>query len=167
MQEDIKTHRSSTTFKEKVVGNNPNNNKIVTSKYTKYTFIPLNIYHQLSKISTLFFFITLILICIPAISPFEPWTYLIAFLIVIGISMVKDGIEDYKRHKNDKKINEAECEIFIIENEEIKMKIKSIKDIDKGDWLYIKKEEEIIRFFFSFFSSSLLMPMLILFIFDF
>lgn len=81
-------------------------NKIVTSKYTLASFLPLNLYRQFSKYSNVFFFVTLMLLLIPAVSPFPPYAYLTAFLIVIGISIFKDGIEDIIRHKQDRHANE-------------------------------------------------------------
>ncbi|ELQ75254.1 P-type ATPase [Trachipleistophora hominis] len=81
-------------------------NKIVTSKYTLASFLPLNLYRQFSKYSNVFFFVTLMLLLIPAVSPFPPYAYLTAFLIVVGISIFKDGIEDLIRHKQDKHANE-------------------------------------------------------------
>ncbi|KRH94461.1 HAD ATPase, P-type, family IC [Pseudoloma neurophilia] len=81
-------------------------NKTKTSKYTPVTFFPLNLYRQFSKYSNVFFFITLMLLITPSISPFPPYAYLTAFMIVMGISILKDGIEDFIRHRSDKKANE-------------------------------------------------------------
>lgn len=114
-------------------------NRTVSSKYTAVNFLPLNLYHQLSKHSTLFFFVTLILLCIPAISPFAPWPYMLAFLIVVGISMAKDGIEDYRRHVSDRAVNEAECCV-------LRNKIRTliaVEDLSKGDLLCASKHGEI------------------------
>ncbi|KAI5149374.1 phospholipid-transporting ATPase [Enteropsectra breve] len=144
-------------------------NRIVSSKYTILNFLPLNLYHQFSKPSTIFFLITLILLFIPAISPFEPWSYLIAFMIVVGISMIKDALEDYKRHVSDRQINNMECTIIRTSgdnraennaprheeqrnaeainegalNEQDGLKRVKVEDIKNGDWLLVSKNEEI------------------------
>ncbi|KAI5169771.1 phospholipid-translocating ATPase [Pancytospora epiphaga] len=115
-------------------------NKISSSRYNLINFIPLNIFHQLSKYSTLFFFFTFILLCIPAISPFSPWPYFLAFLIVVGISMIKDGIEDYRRHTNDREINMATCKIV---NRENRLEEKFVMDLEEGEYIYLVKHDEV------------------------
>ena len=87
-------------------------NRIISSRYTAMNFLPKNILLQLSKTSNLFFFTTLILLCLPEISPFEPYSFAFAFCIVVGISMIKDGIEDYRRHLEDHKMNSKQTHIY-------------------------------------------------------
>ncbi|KAF7683536.1 putative phospholipid-transporting ATPase [Astathelohania contejeani] len=119
-------------------------NKITTSKYTPFTFIPLNTYHQFSKYNNLFFFITLILLTIPSISPFTPYTYLLAFGCVFFISMVKDGMEDYRRHKQDKKINhQLVWTTRLTADGKIELVEKYVEDICKGDYIFVMNDQEI------------------------
>ncbi|KAM0680583.1 hypothetical protein GINT2_001271 [Glugoides intestinalis] len=123
-------------------------NKIITSKYTLLTFLPLNFFHQVSKASTFFFFITLILLCIPKISPFEPYTYILAFVIIVGISMIKDAMEDYKRHKDDEKINKTIVKtVELLEVEEGNPKFiileKYCMELKKGDFILAENGKEI------------------------
>lgn len=91
-------------------------NKTVTSKYTPITFLPLNLFRQFSKYSNVFFFVTVMLLIIPSVSPFPPYAYLTAFLIVIGISIIKDGLEDFLRHISDKKANERIIHKIMVKN---------------------------------------------------
>ncbi|ORD94357.1 P-type ATPase, partial [Enterospora canceri] len=130
-----------------------NSNRIVSSRYTFYNFIPKNIIHQLSKTSTLFFSITLVLLCIPSISPFEPYSYGLAFSVVIGTSMIKDAIEDYKRHQEDNEANSKEVHRLKIPNRsslnpiENNTSIKAEEDVvcvekcGKGDLLVVYENE--------------------------
>lgn len=118
-------------------------NRIITSKYTLITFLPLNTYHQLCKPSNVFFLVTLILLTIPAISPFSPFSYLLAFAIVMGTSMVKDAVEDYKRHKQDEEINKKLTYQAKIENNELKIKEVFVEDLSAGDFIYIYKNQEV------------------------
>ncbi|KAL6121753.1 P-type ATPase [Nucleospora cyclopteri] len=119
-------------------------NKIVSSRYTFMNFLPTNTFHQLSKPSTCFFTVTLILLCIPSISPFEPYSYALAFVIVVGTSMIKDAMEDFKRHKEDAKINTEKCYrvdresiINSTENNLIKSKI-DVQNVKTGDFLILE-----------------------------
>ncbi|EJW01263.1 HAD ATPase, P-type, family IC [Edhazardia aedis USNM 41457] len=84
-------------------------NKIRTTKYTAISFVPLNLYHQFTKVNNIFFLITLIMLCIPSVSPFTPFSYLIAFSIIMMVSMIKDATEDLRRRNIDKQINERIC----------------------------------------------------------
>ncbi|EEQ82013.1 hypothetical protein NCER_101354 [Vairimorpha ceranae BRL01] len=118
-------------------------NKIITSKYNKYTFFFVNMYHQLSKPSNLFFLLTMILLTIPTISPFNPYTYLLAFALVTGTSMIKDGIEDFKRHKEDKKVNTKPVTVAYIENNTIINKDIYVEDLKKGDFVILKGNEDV------------------------
>lgn len=121
-------------------------NIVSTSKYTLFTFFPLNMAYQLSKGPTFFFFVTLILISIPSISPFEPWTYLIAFGIVVGVSMIKDAMEDYKRHQDDGVINNTMVRVLERAGDSASkfvVKEKACMDLQKGDWLLAERDKEL------------------------
>lgn len=122
---------------------NKKENKIITSKYNKYTFFFVNMYHQLSKPSNMFFLLTLILISIPPISPFNPYAYLLAFCLVTGISMIKDGIEDYRRHKQDRIMNKKPVQIVKCENDIISMEEIFVENLEKGNFVFLKNNEEI------------------------
>lgn len=81
-------------------------NKISTSKYTVYDFLPKNLFEQFSKPSNFYFLIIGLLQILPAISNSDnlPTIYLPLFVIVM-ISMIKDCFEDLKRHNSDKDEN--------------------------------------------------------------
>lgn len=96
-------------------------NSISTSKYTVITFFPKNLFEQFSKLSNFYFlvkknyliFLTLnffqiigVLQVFPDITNTDgqPLIYLPLF-VIIGISMVKDFMEDYKRWTSDKQEN--------------------------------------------------------------
>ncbi|KAK6089773.1 hypothetical protein P3W45_001275 [Vairimorpha bombi] len=118
-------------------------NRITTSKYNKYSFFFVNMYHQLSKPSNLFFLLTLILLTIPKISPFNPYTYLLAFALVTGTSMIKDGFEDYKRHIQDKKVNTRPINIAYIKDDVIINKEIFVEDLKKGSFVILKGDEDV------------------------
>lgn len=74
-------------------------NKIVTSRYNGFTFVPLNLMKQYSQMANLYFLILTVMECIPAISDAGGYPVL-AFPLsfVVGLSMIKDIYEDYNRH---------------------------------------------------------------------
>lgn len=118
-------------------------NKIITSKYNKYTFFPLNAYHQVSKPSNMFFLLTLVLLAFPQISPFNPYTYFLAFCLVTGTSMIKDGVEDYRKHKQDDIINHKKSYTVQVENGECVLKEINVEDLDVGDFVVVEENSDI------------------------
>ncbi|KAL0480091.1 phospholipid-transporting ATPase [Acrasis kona] len=80
-------------------------NYIRSTKYTWWNFVPLNILGQFRRISNLYFLITMIITLIPTISPINPYTTILPLLLILCITMVKDGIEDLQRYASDRKSN--------------------------------------------------------------
>jgi magnesium-transporting ATPase (P-type) len=89
------------------------NNIVTTSMYNWYSFLPVNLFQQLSKAANIYFIIITILqtIKVVSISGGEP-TMLPPLVLVIACSMFKDGYEDYCRHVEDATENNAICTRF-------------------------------------------------------
>jgi phospholipid-transporting ATPase len=114
------------------------NNKISTAKYHIASFLVFNLIEQFSKPANLYFFIIGLLQLVPAISISDgkPTMYL-PLVIVITISMVKDFIEDLKRHKSDRDENNRHIEVL----SQAGFVKRRAKDILVGDIIKIKKNE--------------------------
>lgn len=144
METTEKENQNITYFK---IGQSPprssHSNKITTKKYTFLTFVPFNFFDQLKKGPTLVFFITLILLCIPSISPFEPYSYFIAFCIVVGISMIKEAIEDYKRNEADNLVNNTIIKILEFDRDHIFIKEIYCMDLMRGDYILLERNVEV------------------------
>eukprot|EP00667_Euglena_gracilis_P024364 EG_transcript_28006 len=82
-------------------------NVIRTAKYTLLTFLPLNLWEQFHRISNIYFLLVAILQFIPDISSVSPTAWM-PLLFVLGVNMLKEGIEDRRRAKQDKEINNQE-----------------------------------------------------------
>ena len=90
-------------------------NAIKSSKYTKWTFLPKNLMEQFtSKLANTYFLIICVLQCFKKVSITngKP-TNLPPLAFVLLVSMIKDGYEDYKRHKSDNVINDRKARVFI------------------------------------------------------
>ena len=70
-----------------------------------FSFVPLALIQQFKRIANIYFLIIAILQTIPAISPLTPITAWAPLLVVILISMIREGIEDYSLYKSDKQLN--------------------------------------------------------------
>lgn len=80
-------------------------NYIKTTKYTIITFLPMSLLLQFMRVANVYFLIIAILQSIPVISPLSPYTAIMPLLFVLGVSVLREGIEDYRRYKTDKKTN--------------------------------------------------------------
>ncbi|KAK3926702.1 putative phospholipid-transporting ATPase IF [Frankliniella fusca] len=80
------------------------NNKLVSAKYTVWTFLPLNMFEQFRRIANFYFLVaTIIVMCIN--SPVSPWTSLLPLLFVVMVTAAKQGYEDFLRHRSDREVN--------------------------------------------------------------
>lgn len=80
-------------------------NKIITSKYNIFTFIPKNLYEQFRRIANFFFLLLVVLQWFPEFATIEPVVAALPMFIILGITSIKDGFEDFKRHVTDKSVN--------------------------------------------------------------
>ncbi|KAL7625871.1 drs2 neo1 protein [Parahypoxylon ruwenzoriense] len=82
-------------------------NFIRSSRYTKWSFVPKQLYFQFSKLANFYFLIIAVLQLIPGLSTTGSFTTLIPLLIFVSISMAKEGYDDYRRYILDKTENLA------------------------------------------------------------
>ncbi|KAI1206839.1 phospholipid-translocating P-type ATPase [Annulohypoxylon truncatum] len=82
-------------------------NFIRSSRYTKWSFLPKQLYFQFSKLANFYFLIIAVLQLIPGLSTTGSFTTLIPLLIFVSISMAKEGFDDYRRYVLDKTENLA------------------------------------------------------------
>jgi len=81
------------------------NNFVSTSKYNVITFFPKALLYQFTRYANIYFLMIAIVQLIPAVSPLSPITAIAPLTIVLLISIVREGIEDYYRHVSDEKEN--------------------------------------------------------------
>ncbi|KAJ3283237.1 hypothetical protein HK104_010503, partial [Borealophlyctis nickersoniae] len=80
-------------------------NYIRTSKYSIVTFIPKNLFEQFRRIANLFFLALAILQGLPAYQTINPIVSALPLMIIVFLTALKDGFEDWRRHKSDESIN--------------------------------------------------------------
>ncbi|KAM6328423.1 phospholipid-transporting ATPase IC [Alca torda] len=69
-------------------------NAIKTYKYNPITFLPLNLFEQFKRAANFYFLVLLILQSIPQITTLSWYTTLVPLLLVLGITAVKDLVDD-------------------------------------------------------------------------
>jgi magnesium-transporting ATPase (P-type) len=87
-------------------------NYIKTSKYNILTFLPLSLMSQFTRYANIYFLVTAILNCFPIISTLNPISAIAPLVFVIALSMLREGMEDYQRHKSDTELNSSKCYIL-------------------------------------------------------
>ena len=88
------------------------NNKITTTKYNVFTFLPKGLLIQLSRLSNVYFLVTAVIQSIPIISPLYPETAIIPLIFVISISLIREGIEDFSRRVYDNISNKEKIKVL-------------------------------------------------------
>ncbi|KAI8598926.1 hypothetical protein EDD21DRAFT_308713 [Dissophora ornata] len=112
-------------------------NNIKTTKYTPATFLPVNLLFQFKRFYNIYFLCAAIFVCAePSLSPV---TEIMPLTLVLTITAIKDALEDYRRHQQDRRSNSLECTLV---RQGTLIPIKS-KDIRPGDVLKICKNDKI------------------------
>uniref|UniRef100_A0A8C0R4Z9 Phospholipid-transporting ATPase n=1 Tax=Canis lupus dingo TaxID=286419 RepID=A0A8C0R4Z9_CANLU len=115
------------------------NNAIKTYKYNAFSFLPMNLFEQFKRAANFYFLILLILQAIPQISTLAWYTTLFPLLVVLGITAMKDLVDDVARHKMDNEINNRTCEVI----KDGRFKVTKWKEIQVGDIIRLKKNDFI------------------------
>ncbi|KAK7411392.1 hypothetical protein VNO78_02825 [Psophocarpus tetragonolobus] len=79
-------------------------NSVRSTKYTVATFLPKSLFEQFRRVANFYFLLAGIL----AFTKLTPYTAVSAILplsIIVGATMVKEGIEDWRRKKQDIEVN--------------------------------------------------------------
>ena len=113
-------------------------NYIRTTKYTAWSFLPLSLIQQFKRMANVYFLLQAVLNSIPQISAMNPVTAWSPLAFVLGVSMMREGLEDYQRYKSDIKTNRQS--IMFIKGG--KLSVGQAKDIKVGDLLMVNENEE-------------------------
>ncbi|XP_068668608.1 phospholipid-transporting ATPase 1-like [Aristolochia californica] len=87
-------------------------NEIRTSKYTLITFLPKNLFIQFHRIAYLYFLAIAALNQLPPLAVFGRTVSLFPLLFVLFVTAIKDGYEDWRRHRSDRNENNREALVF-------------------------------------------------------
>ncbi|XP_074058803.1 phospholipid-transporting ATPase IC isoform X2 [Macrotis lagotis] len=129
----------STEKQRKIESQSEKSNAIKTYKYNAITFLPMNLFEQFKRAANFYFLILLILQAIPQITTLAWYTTLVPLLLVLGITAIKDLVDDVARHRMDKEINNRTCEVI----KDGRFKIVKWKDVQVGDVIRLKKNDFI------------------------
>ncbi|GKV03015.1 hypothetical protein SLEP1_g15380 [Rubroshorea leprosula] len=114
-------------------------NEIRTSKYTLITFLPKNLFIQFHRVAYLYFLAIAALNQLPPLAVFGRTVSLFPLLFVLCITAIKDGYEDWRRHRSDRKENNQEAPVL----QSGKFRSKKWKRIRAGEVVKIYADETI------------------------
>lgn len=79
-------------------------NYISTTKYNVITFLPKALFEQFRRVANIYFLLAALLSLTP-VAPFSAVSMIFPLAVVVGISMAKEALEDWRRFVQDMKVN--------------------------------------------------------------
>uniref|UniRef100_A0A8C1X206 Phospholipid-transporting ATPase n=1 Tax=Cyprinus carpio TaxID=7962 RepID=A0A8C1X206_CYPCA len=104
--------------------------------YTIWNFIPKNLFEQFRRIAN-FYFLIIFLVQLMIDTPTSPITSGLPLFFVITVTAIKQGYEDWLRHKADNEVNGAP--VFVVRSGSL-VQTRS-KNIRVGDIVRVAKDE--------------------------
>ncbi|PKU73362.1 probable phospholipid-transporting ATPase 4 isoform X1 [Dendrobium catenatum] len=114
-------------------------NYISTTKYNIITFLPKAIFEQFRRVANLYFLLAAALSLTP-VAPFSAISMIAPLSFVVGLSMVKEALEDWRRFIQDMKVNLRKVSVYKGGG---KFDYKHWQNIRVGDIVKVEKD----RFF--------------------
>jgi magnesium-transporting ATPase (P-type) len=111
-------------------------NAIHTTKYNFLSFLPKGLFEQFRRVANIYFLFHAGLSLTP-ITPVNPVTTIVPLVFVIGVAMVKEGIEDLKRGRSDKKVNGTLVDVVLGPG---KVEARRWKDVRVGDIVRVTRD---------------------------
>ncbi|XP_073093761.1 phospholipid-transporting ATPase VD isoform X1 [Manis javanica] len=128
------------------------NNRIRTTKYTLLNFVPRNLFEQFHRAANLYFLFLVVLNWVPLVEAFQKEITMLPLVVVLTIIAIKDGLEDYRKYKIDKQINNLVTRVY--SRKEKKYVDQCWKDVTVGDFIRLSCNEVIPADMVLLFSSD-------------
>ncbi|KAK6268217.1 hypothetical protein QUC31_012377 [Theobroma cacao] len=116
---------------------NYRSNYISTTKYNFLTFLPKALYEQFHRVANLYF-LGAAIISVTPLSPFSALSMIAPLAFVVGLSMAKEALEDWRRFMQDMKVNTRKVKVH---KEEGIFANKSWQKVQVGDVLKVEKDQ--------------------------
>lgn len=114
-------------------------NEVRTSKYTIINFLPKNLFMQFHRVAYVYFLAIAALNQLPPLAVFGRTASLFPLLFVLCVTAVKDGYEDWRRHRSDQNENNR----MALVHQFGKFELKKWKNIRPGEVVKICADETI------------------------
>ncbi|KAL8139844.1 hypothetical protein V2J09_005865 [Rumex salicifolius] len=121
-------------------------NNISTTKYNIVTFLPKALFEQFRRAANIYFLVASLLSLTP-ISPFSALSMIAPLAMVVGLTMAKEAVEDWKRFVQDMRVNSRKVDVHDVVSGDFVPKVW--QEVQVGDVVKVMKDE--------FFPADLLM----------
>lgn len=112
-------------------------NYISTTKYNIITFLPKAIFEQFRRVANVYFLLAAILSLTP-VTPFSAVSMIAPLAFVVGLSMAKEALEDWRRFIQDMKVNSRK--VYIHKGEGM-FGYKHWQKLRVGDIVKVEKDQ--------------------------
>lgn len=112
-------------------------NNISTTKYNVITFLPKGLFEQFRRAANMYFLLAAIL-SVTSVSPFGAVSMIAPLSIVVGLTMAKEAVEDWRRFIQDMKVNSRK--VCLHKGDGV-FGDRSWQNICVGDVVKVKKDE--------------------------
>ncbi|XP_010534920.1 PREDICTED: phospholipid-transporting ATPase 6 [Tarenaya hassleriana] len=112
-------------------------NYVSTTRYTILSFLPKSLYEQFHRVANFYFLVAAVLSVFP-LSPFNKWSMIAPLVFVVGLSMGKEGLEDWRRFMQDVEVNSRKINVHKGGGDFGRRKWKKIR---VGDVVRVEKDE--------------------------
>ncbi|XWS44176.1 hypothetical protein CRYUN_Cryun15aG0021900 [Craigia yunnanensis] len=113
-------------------------NYVSTTKYTAANFIPKSLFEQFRRVANIYF---LVVACV-SFSPLAPYSapsILVPLIVVIGATMAKEGVEDWRRRLQDVEANNRKVGVY--DKNCCSFRETKWKNLRVGDLVNVRKDE--------------------------
>lgn len=121
-------------------------NTVVTAKYNALNFFPKTFFEQFRKVHNVYFLVISVLQLSTNLSPTSKYSTALPLTFVLSLSLLREGFEDYKRHKDDKEVNHRTVTVAAPPGEDglgDGTVEKLWKDVAVGDLVLVRNGDEI------------------------
>lgn len=116
---------------------NYSGNYVRTTKYTLATFFPKALFEQFRRVANVYFLICAILSFTP-LSPYSAVSNVLPLVVVIGATMGKEVLEDWRRKKQDIEVNNRKVKVHCGDGA---FDYTKWRDLKVGDVVKVGKDE--------------------------
>ncbi|KAL6282843.1 hypothetical protein ACE6H2_013772 [Prunus campanulata] len=112
-------------------------NYVSTTKYNVVTFLPKALFEQFRRVANLYFLLAAVL-SITSLAPFTSISLIAPLVFVVGVSMIKEAVEDWHRFLQDLNVNSRTVKAHVGDGKFID---KSWQQLSVGDVVKVNKNE--------------------------
>ncbi|CAL0319882.1 unnamed protein product [Lupinus luteus] len=85
-------------------------NSVRSTKYTVANFVPKSLFEQFRRVAN-FFFLVIGILALTQLAPYTAVSAILPLCVIVGATMVKEGVEDWRRKTQDIEVNNRKVKV--------------------------------------------------------